>query len=122
MDGMPRTILLRRIASGIRVMAMFSKPACLAGAIAILTFGGSADANEAHYRCGGGATLTARFSPLSAPNGRVELAFDTGRKLTLPQVLSADGGRYANSGVEFWIKGRGATLTMNGVKETCSTR
>ena len=96
--------------------------AAIVGAIAILTFGGSADATEARYRCSSGMKLTARFSLLSAPNGRVELAFDTGRKLTLPQVLSADGGRYANSGVEFWIKGRGATLTMNGVKETCSTR
>jgi membrane-bound inhibitor of C-type lysozyme len=122
MDGMARKPLLRRIASGIRVMAMFSKPACLAGAIAILTFGGSADATEARYRCNSGMKLTARFSPPNLQNGRVELTFDTGRKLTLPQVLSADGGRYANADIEFWIKGRGATLTMNGVKETCSTR
>ncbi len=50
------------------------------------------------------------------------LTFDTGRELALPQVLSADGGRYANAGIEFWIKGRSATLTMNGVKKTCSTQ
>ena len=103
-------------------MAIVSKRLCFAGAIAILTFGGSADATEAHYRCGRGMKLTARFTPPSVPNGRVELTFDTGRKLALPQVLSADGGRYANAGVEFWIKGRGATLTMNGVKETCLAR
>jgi membrane-bound inhibitor of C-type lysozyme len=96
--------------------------AAIVGAIAILTFGGSADATEAHYRCRGGARLTARFSRPSVPNGRVELTFDTGRELILPQVLSADGGRYANAGIEFWIKGRGATLTMNGVRETCLTR
>jgi membrane-bound inhibitor of C-type lysozyme len=40
----------------------------------------------------------------------------------LPQVLSADGGRYANDGVEFWIKGRDATLTRDGRRQTCSTR
>ena len=96
--------------------------AAIAAAIAILTCGGSADATEARYRCSGGMKLTARFSPPNLQNGRVELTFDTGRKLTLPQVLSADGGRYANADIEFWIKGRGATLTMNGVKETCSTR
>lgn len=119
---MARKSLLSRIASGTRVMAIFSKPACFAGALAILTCGGSADATEAHYRCRGGARLTARFSPPGVPNGRVELTFDTGRELILPQVLSADGGRYANAGIEFWIKGRGATLTMNGVRETCLTR
>jgi hypothetical protein len=47
----------------------------------------------------------------------VKLTFDTGRELALPQVLSADGGRYANAGIEL-----SATLTMNGVQETCSTR
>ena len=81
-----------------------------------------ADATEARYRCSSGMKLTAGFSPPNLQNGRVELTFDAGRKLTLPQVLSADGGRYANADIEFWIKGRGATLTMNGVKETCSTR
>ena len=47
------------------------------------------------------------------------LTFGTGRVLKLPQVMSADGGRYAD--IEFWIKGQSATLTMKGVKETCST-
>lgn len=88
----------------------------------MLALGGSANATEAHYTCNGGTKLTAQFSPPSATQGRVALTFDTGRKLTLPQALSADGGRYARAGVEFWIKGRGATLTMRGVKETCSTR
>ena len=95
--------------------------ACLVSAVAILAFG-EANATEAHYRCSGGGKLTAKFSPPSAAKGEVALTFDTGRELTLPQVMSADGGRYANAGIEFWIKGRSATLTMNGVKETCSTR
>ena len=54
--------------------------------------------------------------------GRGEADIRHGRELSLPQVLSADGGRYANAGIEFWIKGQSATLTMNGVKETCSTQ
>jgi membrane-bound inhibitor of C-type lysozyme len=52
----------------------------------------------------------------------VKLTFDTGRELALPQVMSADGGRYANADIEFWIKGQSATLTMGGVKKTCSTQ
>ena len=103
-------------------MAMFAKRLGLAGAVAILALGGPAGAIEARYRCSRGAKLTAQFSPASAAHGRVTLTFATGRKLTLPQVLSADGGRYANDGVEFWIKGRDTTLTMKGVKETCSAQ
>jgi membrane-bound inhibitor of C-type lysozyme len=36
--------------------------------------------------------------------------------------MSADSGRYANGDIEFWIKGRSATLAMNGVKESCATQ
>jgi len=78
--------------------------------------------DEAHYTCSGGGKLSANFSQADAAKGEVKLTFDTGRELSLPQVLSADGGRYANAGIEFWIKGQSATLTMNGVKETCSTQ
>ncbi len=95
---------------------------CLAAAVAILAFAGPAGAIEARYRCSVGAKLTANFSPPNAADGRVTLTFATGRRLTLPQVLSADGGRYANDDIEFWIKGQGAILTMNGERETCSTR
>jgi len=42
-------------------------------------------------------------------------------EINLPQVVSADGGRYANSNMEFWIKGREATLTRDGKKQTCHT-
>ena len=103
-------------------MSTFSSRSCLGGAVAILVLSSPANATTAHYRCSGGAKLTARFSPPDAAKGEVKLTFDTGRELTLPQVLSADGGRYANAGIEFWIKGRSARLTMSGVKETCSTR
>jgi hypothetical protein len=43
-------------------------------------------------------------------------------RMTSPQVMSADGGRYADVDIEFWIKGWNAPLTMNGVKETYSRR
>ena len=95
-------------------------PFVIAGAM--VGFAGPAAAIEAHYACSGGGKLMAVFSPPDAAKGEVKLTFDTGRKLRLPQVLSADGGRYANAGIEFWIKGHSATLTLNGVKETCSTR
>ena len=102
--------------------AAILKRACFAGAIATLTLGSHAFATEASYECSGGTKLTARFSPPGDAKGRVALTFGTGRKLTLPQVMSADGGRYANGDIEFWIKGRSATLTLGGASETCSTR
>jgi membrane-bound inhibitor of C-type lysozyme len=110
--------------SGLRTqeMARFAKLFALSGAGALLAFAGPAVATEAHYTCSGGGKLSANFSPAEAAKGEVKLTFDTGRVLALPQVLSADGGRYANASIEFWIKGQSATLTMNGVKETCSTR
>jgi membrane-bound inhibitor of C-type lysozyme len=102
-------------------MAIVPKGSCVAGAVALLTYAGSADATKAHYWCSGGTKLTADFSPPSLTNGRVALTFATGRRITLPQLPSADGGRYANDHIEFWIKGRNATLTLNGASETCST-
>ncbi len=102
-------------------MALFANRLGLV-ALAILASGGPVLAVEAHYTCSGGTKLTARFSPPGSPKGKVSLIFDKGKELDLPQVMSADGGRYANAGIEFWIKGRSATLTMNGVRKTCATR
>lgn len=103
-------------------MARFVKKSALVSALATLVFACPAPAAEAHYTCSGGGALTAKFSPPGSPEAKVALTFDTGRELTLPQVLSADGGRYAAGDIEFWIRGRSATLTMGGVKETCATR
>ena len=102
-------------------MAEFARRLALISAAAILACAAPALAAEAHYTCSGGGKLSAKFSPPSAAKHEVALTFDTGRELTLPQVLSADGARYANAGIEFWIKGQSATLTMMGVKETCAT-
>jgi membrane-bound inhibitor of C-type lysozyme len=102
--------------------AVILKRARFAAIVALLTLGGHTLAAEANYECSGGTKLAAEFSPPGAAKGRVTLTFATGRKLTLPQVMSADGGRYANGDIEFWIKGRSATLTVGGASETCSTR
>ena len=92
----------------------------LTAALADATLTGNAFAAQARYVCSGGTKLTAVFSPPSLTNGRVDLIFDSGRRMALPQVMAADGGRYAREGVEFWIKGRNATLTRDGQIETCS--
>jgi membrane-bound inhibitor of C-type lysozyme len=110
-------------ARGLRFAARRSKWPCLAAAIASLGLGGPALATEAQYACSSGERLSARFfSPSGTEGGSVRLTFKPGREITLPQVMSADGGRYAGNGVEFWIKGQSATLTRNGDSETCSAQ
>jgi membrane-bound inhibitor of C-type lysozyme len=74
------------------------------------------------YRCSGGTRLTADFSRPGVGSDRVVLGIANEGRITLPQKPSADGGRYANAGLEFWIKGNGATLTREGRSETCQTR
>ncbi len=91
-------------------------------AVAIVACTSHASAVEARYACNGGTELKATFSPPSLKTGNVALTFSDGRKIVLPQAMSADGGRYARGDVEFWIKGRDATLTRDGHAETCSTR
>jgi membrane-bound inhibitor of C-type lysozyme len=52
----------------------------------------------------------------------VRLTFRKGRSVVLPQVLSADGGRYADNAIEFWIKGNTARMTRAGATTECKTR
>jgi len=71
------------------------------------------------YRCDDGTVLTVsylRFIRLQA----ARLAID-GKTVILPQRRSADGGRYARGGIQFWIKGRAATLTRQGKTTNCET-
>jgi membrane-bound inhibitor of C-type lysozyme len=71
-----------------------------------------------NYTCADGSQLTAAFVPQSK-SAFVQL---DGKSLTLPQRLSADGGRYAKGGVTFWIKGNTAQLKRPKKKWTqCST-
>lgn len=75
------------------------------------------------YTCSDGTRLQATFSPPAPTSGSVKLVMaQPPTEMTLPQVLSADGGRYAQGDVEFWIKGQGATLTRAGKQTTCRTR
>jgi membrane-bound inhibitor of C-type lysozyme len=75
-----------------------------------------------HYTCADGTRVTATFSPPGNALGSVKLAYaGSPSEVTLPQAVSADGGRYARGDVEFWIKGREATLTRAGTATTCSS-
>ncbi len=82
----------------------------------------------ATFMCDSGKTITASFFSGPAkppanpgeppiPGGSVSLVLSDGRSMTLPQTLSADGARYANSdeSLIFWNKGRGATITEANV-------
>jgi membrane-bound inhibitor of C-type lysozyme len=88
-------------------------------AIAVLS-GTSAHAQRSFsYRCEDGTELTVaylRFIRLQA--ARLEI---DGKTIVLPQRRSADGGRYARGGIQFWIKGRSAMLTRQGKTTNCET-
>ena len=78
---------------------------------------------DVSYTCSNGTSLTASFSPPGVSPGQAVLVVAGSKtKLTLPQVKSADGGRYANSDVEFWIRGKDATLTRGARRETCQSK
>jgi membrane-bound inhibitor of C-type lysozyme len=84
---------------------------------------GAAYATEAGYECSGGTRLTAVFSEPSATPGSVVLHLaGQSEDITLPQAMSADGGRYADGTTEFWIKGKDASFTHAGKTETCHTK
>jgi membrane-bound inhibitor of C-type lysozyme len=88
--------------------------------VALPAFAASPGPIEAHYECSTGTRLSATFSSPTVSPGSVILVFAGARRLIiLPQVVSADGGRYANSDMEFWIKGKEARLTREGKRETC---
>lgn len=93
-------------------------------ALAILAVtAGAAYSTEASYECSGATRLTAVFSEPGASPGNVTLRISgSSDEITLPQVMSADGGRYADGSTEFWIKGRDASFTHAGKTETCRTK
>ncbi|MFZ5690831.1 MAG: MliC family protein [Pseudomonadota bacterium] len=95
---------------------------CALASAALLSAASPAHAIDARYVCDKGARIYVQFSPPGLALGRATLAFASGEKVVLPQVMSADGGRYANSEIEFWVKGKGARLTRNGKVQTCRTR
>ena len=84
---------------------------------------------QASFTCNGGKTVTAAFFQGAAkavkpgeppqPSGSVNLTLSDGRKLELPQTISADGIRYANADESFvfWSKGNAALVTENGAEK-----
>lgn len=79
---------------------------------------------EASFICADGKSIDATFINSSA--SRVRLVFSDGRKMTLPQAMSADGARYADKAATmvFWNKGRTAFVQENGrtTYADCSAR
>jgi membrane-bound inhibitor of C-type lysozyme len=69
---------------------------------------------ESTFVCSSGERIAAVFDTGS---NRVDLSLPDGRKLSLAQVLSASGARYANAdeSIVFWNKGRTAFLQESGV-------
>ncbi len=103
-------------------MDIFIRRTCLSAA-ALAAAVGTAHATEARYDCSGGTELTVQFSPPGATDSHAVLTFaGSGTSIALPQVMSADGGRYADDKIEFWIEGRNATLTRGDKRETCEVR
>jgi membrane-bound inhibitor of C-type lysozyme len=102
---------------------MTSSRTIFAALLALVASATPALAVKANYTCSGGTRLSADFSPPGTSPGSVVLTISkTTGKVTLPQVISADGGRYANDAMEFWIKGKGGTLTRGGKSETCQSK
>lgn len=103
------------------LLARSSAVAVILAACAGLAHADGMDAEgiKADYRCADGSAFTATFTPPGEVEGSVTLTYEDGHMLTLPQVISADGGRYEKDGTQFWIKGNGGTLTIDGKDTSC---
>lgn len=66
---------------------------------------------RAAFNCSEGKTIKAEFI-----SGKAKLILSDGRKIELPQAISASGARYANSDESFvfWNKGNTAFIEENG--------
>ena len=69
---------------------------------------------RAHFACTDGKAIDATF--INGTRSSVRLKLSDGRKLSLPQALSASGARYANKdeSVVFWNKGDTAFIEEAG--------
>lgn len=79
----------------------------------------NAQVTQAVFSCGAGKTIEAVFMSATSSTttgNSVQLSLSDGRQLSLPQTISADGGRYAdkNEDFVFWTKGTGAFVQENG--------
>ena len=72
------------------------------------------------YLCDDQTRLTAIFRVPRQGLGSVELVLPkSNERINLPQVISADGARYAAGVTEFWVKGAQATLRQADKTTTC---
>jgi membrane-bound inhibitor of C-type lysozyme len=69
---------------------------------------------SASFVCDGGKKIQAVFTTGSQPS--VQLSLSDGRRLVLPQAVSASGARYTNrdESFVFWNKGRTAFIEEAG--------
>lgn len=89
--------------------------------VALVSSAIPAAAADVSYRCKDGTAFKAAFST-PGPSGSVRLTFGgSTRPIVLPQAPSADGGRYAEGDIQFWIKGKTAQFTRAGTTITCAT-
>lgn len=63
------------------------------------------------YQCDADKSFTAEFT-----DGSVNLAFDDGQMMTLPQVPAASGAKYSDDLVTFWTQGDEGFVEANGEK------
>ena len=79
---------------------------------------------KAHFACTDGKSIDATF--VNGPKSSVRLALSDGRKITLPQAMSASGARYANADESFvfWNKGNTAFIEEKGktTYDGCATK
>lgn len=85
--------------------------------------------SSATYACAEGKAVEAKYfdkgvdvevapGEMPVPTGSVSIKLSDGRKMTLPQTISASGIRYANEdeSIIFWSKGTSAFMMENDVE------
>lgn len=72
--------------------------------------------NNVTFFCPAGSFIAAQFMNDASGKSSVDIELSDGRTFSLPQVISADGARYANptESIIFWNKGNGAFIEENG--------
>jgi membrane-bound inhibitor of C-type lysozyme len=71
------------------------------------------------FRCDDDSAIIATFD--NAPDPATVHLVRGDEQFTLPQAMSASGARYLGDDIEFWNKGRDATVDWQGMTLACST-
>jgi membrane-bound inhibitor of C-type lysozyme len=70
------------------------------------------------FACDDGSSIEATFDNAEEP--ATALLVRAGQRVTLQQGMSASGARYVSDDIQFWNKGRDATVDWQGAKLECS--